>query len=100
VPLFVRHGALIPVCPVRDTVGDGPFTDVTLVSYGGTDARTVVSDVDGDTVVTALRDGEVLQVTTEGPLRVAGVALAPVTGPDLPRQATLNGVPVAIDEVR
>ncbi|MFC0528913.1 TIM-barrel domain-containing protein [Phytohabitans kaempferiae] len=83
IPLFVRHGALIPVLSDQDTVGDGPFADVTVVSWGGTDARTVVRDTDGDTVVVAVRDGDTLRVTCEGPLRVRDAALAFDRGQDV-----------------
>jgi alpha-D-xyloside xylohydrolase len=51
-----------------------------VVSWGGLDARTVISDVDGDTVVTAVRDGDTLAVTVAGPARVRQVTLAPVPG--------------------
>ncbi|MEH1015991.1 hypothetical protein V6U90_23135 [Micromonospora sp. CPCC 206060] len=94
VPLFVRHGALLPVGPPAETAADGPFTDVTLVSWGGTTGQTVVHDVDGDTVVEAVRDGDTLRVGTSGPLRLRGVALAPVAGADAPARVLLNGEPV------
>ncbi|OZV73772.1 alpha-xylosidase [Micromonospora echinospora] len=93
-PLFVRHGALLPVGPPADRIADGPFTDVTLVSWGGVDGRTVVHDSDGDTVVTAVRDGDTLRVTTDGPLRLRGVALAPVAGADAPTRVLLDDVEV------
>jgi alpha-D-xyloside xylohydrolase len=76
IPLFVRHGALIPVLSDQDSLGDGPFDGVTIVSWGGTDARTVVRDVDGDTEVVAVREGDTLRVTHEGPLRVRAATLA------------------------
>jgi alpha-D-xyloside xylohydrolase len=84
IPLFVRHGALIPVLSDQDTVGDGPFDGVTVVSWGGVDARTVVRDEDGDTVVVAAREGDTLRVTCEGPLRVRDAALAFESGQDVP----------------
>ncbi|MDQ7904608.1 glycoside hydrolase family 31 protein [Phytohabitans sp. ZYX-F-186] len=84
VPLFVRHGALIPVLSDQDSVGAGPFDGVTIVSWGGTDARTVVRDVDGDTVVVAVRDEGTLRVTCEGPLRVRDATLAFGRGQGVP----------------
>jgi alpha-D-xyloside xylohydrolase len=80
IPLYVRHGALIPVAPPGETVADGPFPDLTVVSWGGRDARTVIRDVDGDTLVTAVREGDTLAVTVDGPARVRQVTLAPVPG--------------------
>ncbi|WBB80668.1 alpha-xylosidase [Micromonospora sp. WMMD882] len=93
-PLFVRRGALLPLGPAADRVTDGPFPEVTLVSWGGVTGRTVVCDVDGDTVVEAVRDGDTLRVTSDGPLRLAGVALAPVADATPPTRLVLNGEPV------
>ena len=57
----------------------------------GVDARTVVHDVDGDTVVEAVRDGDTLRVRTDGPLRVRRLG---VVGEGSPRRLLLNGEPV------
>jgi alpha-D-xyloside xylohydrolase len=71
VPLFVRRGAVIPLAGVRDTVGDEPFADITLLCCDVTgSARTVIRDVDGDTSVTVLRDGDHLRITVDGPADV------------------------------
>ncbi|MDG4831990.1 glycoside hydrolase family 31 protein [Solwaraspora sp. WMMD1047] len=95
-PLFVRHGALLPTAPLADSIGDGPFPEITVVSYGAITSRTTISDVDGDTAVTVIRDGDTLRVETSGPARVRGVALAAVAaGPPAPRRLLLNGVPAA-----
>ncbi|GGK99965.1 alpha-xylosidase [Sphaerisporangium melleum] len=80
IPLFVRRGALIPVTEVRDTVGDGPFTDVTLIAYGGGTGGTTIRDVDGDTTVTATQEGDELRVSVAGPLQITNVEIAPVAG--------------------
>jgi alpha-D-xyloside xylohydrolase len=98
VPLFVRHGALIPVTPPRDTVGSGPFPDLTVVSWGATSGRTVIHDVDGDTAVVAIRDGAELRVQTEGPAPVRAIALARTAGALPPTRVSLNGSPVAAGE--
>jgi alpha-D-xyloside xylohydrolase len=79
-PLFVRKGALIPTVEPGHAVGDAPFENVTLVSYGGVPTRILVSDVDGDTTITATRDGDTFRVTVDGPLRVTGVTFAKVDG--------------------
>ncbi|MEU8035169.1 TIM-barrel domain-containing protein [Streptosporangium sp. NPDC049078] len=91
VPLYVRRGAVVPVLTEQGgteaggTVGDGPFGEITLVAYGvGADSgeiRTVVSDLDGDTVITAVPEGEGLRVTVSGSARIAGVELV---GADIP----------------
>ncbi|GAA1276067.1 alpha-xylosidase [Sphaerisporangium rubeum] len=83
IPLFVRYGALIPLTEARDAVGDAPFDGVTVVAYGGADgatSRTTIHDVDGDTTVTATRDGDVLRVAASGPASIAQVHIAPVAG--------------------
>jgi alpha-D-xyloside xylohydrolase len=92
-PLYVRHGALIPTVPPSGTVGDGPFRDVTLVAWGGVDGRAVVCDEAGDTVVTATRDGDTLRVRVDGPLDVRAVS---VVGADAPRRVLLDGEPVPV----
>src|SRR6185436_1964861 len=71
VPLFARRGAVIPVTEVRDTVGDEPFADITLLCFDVTEtARTVIHDVNGPTTVAAVRDGDRLQITVDGPADV------------------------------
>ncbi len=97
-PLYVRHGALIPLAPDADTVGDGPFPDLTVVSWGGVDGRTVIRDVDGDTVVTAVRDGGTLAFTVDGPARVRRVAVAASSRPSPPERVTVAGAAVVLRE--
>lgn len=92
IPLFARYGALLPVTEVRDTVGDAPFPSITLLSFGGEPAELVVSDVDGDTTVHAVRDADRFQVTTDGPARVDRVEFVTVAGVVPPVEVTLNGV--------
>jgi alpha-D-xyloside xylohydrolase len=91
VPLFVRRGAAIPVVDVTDTVGEGPFGDITLLCFDVTSTRTVIHDVDGDSVVTAVRDGGQLAVTVDGPARVRRVELRPVHGAVVPAEVRLAG---------
>ncbi|MFG1750718.1 TIM-barrel domain-containing protein [Streptosporangium sandarakinum] len=67
IPLFVRYGALIPVLSdPGEAVGDGPFGEITLVACGVGESGAVVSDVDGDTVITAVSEGDGLRVTVSG----------------------------------
>ncbi|MEV6693728.1 TIM-barrel domain-containing protein [Micromonospora sp. NPDC051196] len=96
-PLYVRHGALLPLIAPGDTVGDGPFTDVTLVSWGAVDGATVVHDIDGDTNIEAIRDGPQLRVRTRGPLRVGQLVLAGVGDDEhRPARSLLNGEVVTV----
>ncbi|MEV0617250.1 TIM-barrel domain-containing protein [Nonomuraea sp. NPDC050404] len=78
IPLFVRHGALIPVARQHDTV-DVP-AEITLVAFGGGDGTAEIHDADGVTIAVATRDGAELRVAVTGPKRVTGVEIAPVTG--------------------
>ncbi|TDC39818.1 TIM-barrel domain-containing protein [Micromonospora sp. KC213] len=96
-PLYVRHGALVPVAAPADRIPDGPFRDVDLVSWGGLGGGTVIHDVDGDTVVEAERDGDTLRVHATGPL---GIRKVSVVGVGVPRRVLLNGTaaPVAAFE--
>ncbi len=79
IPLFVRRGAAIPVTEVTATVGDAPFADITLLCFDVSDSRTVIHDVDGDSVVTLRRDQNTLVVGVEGPARVRSVRHAEVS---------------------
>ncbi|WP_204015872.1 hypothetical protein [Sphaerimonospora thailandensis] len=45
------------------------------------ESRTTIRDLDGDTTVTAVRDGDRLLVSAEGLKRIAGVEF---TGPGVP----------------
>lgn len=92
IPLFVRQGALIPVTPVRDAVGDGPFPEITLLSFGGQNAATTIHDVDGETRVTATRDGDVFTVTVDGPALVRGVELPALAGAPAPPTVTVERI--------
>jgi alpha-D-xyloside xylohydrolase len=94
VPLFVRHGAIIPTTPVGDSVGDGPFGELTLVSYGAVSGDTVIGDVSGETRVRAVRYGTTFAVTVDGPARVVAVEFAAVPAGSTPADVTLNGRPL------
>ncbi|SCL36264.1 alpha-D-xyloside xylohydrolase [Micromonospora nigra] len=98
-PLYVRHGTLLPLVETADTVAEGPFRDVTLVCWGAVDGRTVVHDVDGDTEIEAVRDGDELRVWTRGPLQVGQLVLAGVGDADLPARLLLNGGAVTVRSV-
>jgi alpha-D-xyloside xylohydrolase len=96
IPLYVRQGALIPTMPVRDTVGEAPFTDVTVVSWGGTSDATTIRDVDGDTVVTLERTGDEARVTVSGPLPVRRIAFPEVDGAPPPARVFIDGRPAEL----
>ncbi|TCC00307.1 alpha-xylosidase [Micromonospora zingiberis] len=96
IPLYVRRGALLPLVAPGATVGDGPFPEVTLVSWGAVDGTTVVHDVNGDTSIEAIRDGPQLRVRTRGPLRVGQLVLAGVGDDHRPGRSLLNGAAVTV----
>ena len=92
VPLFVRYGALIPTIKPVEHVAEGPFTDITLVSWGGRTANAVIRDVDGETAVSSVRAGDRFDVRTRGPAQVRSISFAEVRGEQPPRLVSLNGV--------
>ena len=96
-PLFVRHGALIPTIPLAESIADGPFSNITLVSWGGRTSRTVIHDVDGVTTVMATRVGDRLDLRSKGPAPIRSVSFAFVHGGQPPRVVHLNGKEIAID---
>jgi alpha-D-xyloside xylohydrolase len=91
IPLFVRHDALIPTTEAGDTVGSAPFAGITLQSWGAGSASTTIRDVDGDTQVTAVREGARFAVTVDGPARVELIEFAAVDRAEMPREVTVNG---------
>ncbi|MEO3886157.1 TIM-barrel domain-containing protein [Nonomuraea sp. B5E05] len=78
IPLFARHGALIPVAEPQDTIGVP--AEITLLAFGGVNGTAEIHDTDGVTVAVATRDGDELRVAVTGPKRVTGVEIVPVPG--------------------
>ncbi|MBO3749102.1 alpha-xylosidase [Streptosporangiaceae bacterium NEAU-GS5] len=68
IPLFVRHGAAIPVAEAADRVTDDP--QITLLCYGTAESRTTIKDLDGTTTVTVRWEDGTPVITTEGPKRI------------------------------
>jgi alpha-D-xyloside xylohydrolase len=91
IPLFVRRGALIPVGPVTGAVGDGPFEEITLLSFGAEPGRTAIHDVNGATEVVVERAGDRFTVTVTGPAPVRTVEFPPVAGATVPAEVTIDG---------
>ncbi|MEH1123265.1 TIM-barrel domain-containing protein [Micromonospora sp. CPCC 206061] len=99
VPLYVRWGALIPTTRAADTVGSGPFTDLTLVCWGDGDGSVVVHDEGTSTAVTVRRQGGRFEVACDGPLAIDRVAFPPVAGAATPSEVLLDGRPTALETV-
>ena len=59
------------------TAGDGPFTGVTVQSWGGLEGRTLLCDVNGDTVITVTRD---LTLHSDGPAQILDLEVIDVPG--------------------
>jgi alpha-D-xyloside xylohydrolase len=96
IPLFVREGALIAATPIRDTIGDDPFPEVTLLSFGATSAQATMFDVDGDTRISAVRSSDVFAVTLDGPARVTRIDFPVIDGGRVPTCVTINGRPTVL----
>ncbi|GAB1821574.1 TIM-barrel domain-containing protein [Herbidospora sp. RD11066] len=76
IPLYGRHGAVIPTTATPGvTVTDSP--EISLLVYGLPDgeSRTVVRDDDGETLVIAVHEEGRLVVRSEGPKTVVGVEI-------------------------
>ncbi len=98
-PLYVRYGALIAVTGSGTTVGTEPFAALTLTSWGAESTSCLLSDVDGDTHVTAVRAGDEFAVTIDGPARITRIEFAAVAGDSAPARVTVNGRPAELRAV-
>ncbi|THV27193.1 TIM-barrel domain-containing protein [Glycomyces paridis] len=80
-PVFVRYGAILPRVAPGATFGDGPFEGVTLEVWGTPTEGIVLSDVDGDTVITVETVSEtVVTLVSSGPADLANVSVIDVVG--------------------
>jgi alpha-D-xyloside xylohydrolase len=91
IPLYARLGALLPTTEAGESIPDGPWPAITLVSVGGLSETTEIRDDDGVTTVTAVREDATFTVTTSGPARVVRVRFAPVAGHADPSVVVING---------
>jgi alpha-D-xyloside xylohydrolase len=102
-PLFVRLNALIPSVVPADHVPDGPWTDLTLLSFGGGDSGCQIFDeAAGErsaSTVRATRIGDELRIEVTGPARVRAVAFPPVAGFAAPASVLIDGAPAALRTV-
>jgi alpha-D-xyloside xylohydrolase len=91
IPLYARVGALIPTTEPEQSIPDGPWRSISLLSVGGLSGTTEIRDDDGVTSVTAVREDATFTVTTSGPARVERVEFAQVAGYAVPGVVVLNG---------
>jgi alpha-D-xyloside xylohydrolase len=89
-PLFAAAGALIPTAPLSQHVPDGPWREITLLSFGGLPAKAEIRDDDGVTLVTARREGDTFIVESTGPARITGVEFAAVAGHPAPTKVVIE----------
>jgi alpha-D-xyloside xylohydrolase len=99
VPLFARHGALIPTTEPRDVVGDRPFGGITLLSFGAGTGQAVIHDVNGDTTVHTERSMDTLTFGATGPARIDAVRFAPVPGATAPATVVIDGAATVLTTV-
>jgi alpha-D-xyloside xylohydrolase len=79
-PLFVRYGAIIPRVEPGDTIGDEPFTAITLEVWGAPDRDVTLSDVDGDTKVSVEVSESTATLISTGPAAISNVNVIEVDG--------------------
>ena len=89
-PLWVRRDALLPVTAPAVHLADGPWAQLTLLSFGGGDAVTEIRDDGCVSTVAARRDGDTLSVTIAGPARVTAIAFPTVAGGTPPATVLVN----------
>jgi alpha-D-xyloside xylohydrolase len=90
-PFYARVGALLPTTAAEQSIPDGPWKSITLLSVGGLSGTSEIRDDDGVTSVTAVREGAMFTITTSGPARVERVEFAQVAGYGIPNVVVLNG---------
>ncbi|NUR47015.1 MAG: alpha-xylosidase [Hamadaea sp.] len=91
IPLYARVGALLPTTATAESIPDGPWKSITIVSVGGLSGTTEIRDDDGVTSVTAVREDATFTVTTSGPARIDRVEFVQVAGYAVPGVVVLNG---------
>jgi alpha-D-xyloside xylohydrolase len=75
IPAFIRAGAILPTTPGLRRVPDGPFTQVILQLWAPTNRTVRIEDSNQITEVTTQVDGDLVMLSVDGPLDVAGVEL-------------------------
>lgn len=90
-PLWVRRDTLLPVTAPADHLADGPWRQLTLLSFGGGDGRCEIRDDGCASTVAARRDGDTLTMTIAGPARVTAIVFPTVAGGTPPATVLVNG---------
>lgn len=99
VPLYVRRDALLPTTNPASHLPDGPWAEITLLSFGGGDATCEFRDDGCVSTVAARRDGDTLAVTIAGSARVSAIAFPTVAGGTPPATVLVNGVRATLGTV-
>ncbi len=90
-PLWARRDALLPVTAPADRLADGPWAQLTLLSFGGGGGQCEIRDDGCVSTVAARRDGDTLTVTIAGPARVTAIAFPTVAGGTPPATVLVDG---------
>jgi alpha-D-xyloside xylohydrolase len=97
-PLFVRHGALLPVDPGAPVSAAADPDGLALEVWGGSGGTTTVHEDRGETRIALTVSGGAAEITVTGPAPVTRVEWPPLPGEDAPRRVTVNGAPWTVDE--
>lgn len=97
-PLFVRMDALIPTAEPGERLGDEPFTEVGLESWGTGDARGIAHGLGEPTEFHLRRSGDEVALTSNGPMRVTKLALRILDGVARPSLVSINGVSARVED--
>jgi alpha-D-xyloside xylohydrolase len=97
-PLFVRHGALLPVDAGRPVSAAADPDALALEVWGGTGGTATVHEDRGTTRIALTVSGGAAELTVTGPAPLTRVEWPRLPGEAPPRQVAVNGERWAIDD--
>jgi alpha-D-xyloside xylohydrolase len=97
-PLFVRHGALLPVDTSAPASAAADPDALTLEVWGGTGGTATVHEARGETRIALTVSSGAAELTVAGPAPLTRVEWPRIPGEDPPGQVAVNGRPWTVDE--
>jgi alpha-D-xyloside xylohydrolase len=97
-PLFVRHGALLPVDSSTPASAAADPDALTLEVWGGTGGAATVHEARGETRIALTVSSGAAELTVTGPAPLTRAEWPRIPGEDPPGQVAVNGRPWAVDE--
>ncbi|HWG13381.1 MAG TPA: TIM-barrel domain-containing protein [Streptosporangiaceae bacterium] len=97
-PLFVRHGALLPVDADGAASAAADPAALALEVWGGTGGATTVHEDRGETRIALTVSGGAAEITVTGPAPLARVEWPRIPGQDPPGRVAVNGQPWTMND--